>query len=98
MFQIFTVEGWHEIPDAIAAGATDSWAALARIYFGLAVLVGGILGLSLGNAVFVDQMVADNTDTLEGRVDQLTDEIHILHNEILALKALLHRRVDSPPE
>lgn len=98
MFQIFTIEGWYEIPDAIAAGASDSWAVLARVYFGAAVLIGGILGLSLGNAVFVDQMVADNTHSLEDRVDALSDEIHLLHNEILALRSLLRERAVPAPE
>ena len=64
-FKVFTVEGWYEIPDAIAA-ATDSdiMALTVRIYFVLAVVIGGLLGLSLANAVFIDEMTADNTKPL----------------------------------
>ena len=65
MFRIFTIEGWHEIPDAIGRNASAEWTAFARVYFGVAVLVGGILGLSLGNAVFVDQMAA--VEPIEGK-------------------------------
>ncbi len=88
MFQIFTVEGWYEIPNAIAVAAdNDAWALFARIYFVAAVSVGGILGLSLANAVFVDQMISDNTDNLEERVGILTEEIGALREEIRALAA-----------
>ncbi len=86
MFQVFTVEGWYEIPQAIASGSSAGWATLARIYFGAAVLIGGILGLSLGNAVFVDQMVQDNTNLLEHQVQDLAEEIHMLREEIRALR------------
>lgn len=86
MFQIFTIEGWYEIPDAIVANTDSSaWAAVTRVYFVVAVLVGGLLGLSLANAVFVDQMVVDNTDHIEDRIDVLTEEIR-------QLRALLEAR------
>lgn len=83
MFQVFTVEGWHDIPNLLAARAdSDAIAALSRLYFVLAVFVGGILGLSLVNAVFVDQMMVDNNDELEQRIDRLTDEIRALRDEL----------------
>ena len=87
IFQVFTVEGWYEIPQAIAAGAdNEAWEFFARAYFCSAVLIGGILGLSLGNAVFVDQMITDNTYALEDKVDRLTDEIRMLREEIRSLQ------------
>lgn len=84
MFQIFTVEGWYEVPAAIANHPeAPEWAAsVARLYFVIAVFVGGILGLSLANAVFVDQMVLDNNDDLEFRVERLTEEIRALRAEV----------------
>jgi voltage-gated sodium channel len=91
-FRIFTVEGWYEIPDAIAAGTdSDLLAVFARLYFVMVVLVGGILGLSLANAVFVDEMTADNTDKLEDKVDALLDEVRALRAELEA------RAPASPP-
>ena len=45
------------------------------VVFVLAVLVGGILGLSLANAVFVDEMTADNNDRLEQMVSDLREEL-----------------------
>jgi len=54
----------------------------ARVFFVIAVLVGGILGLSLANAVFVDEMMMDNTDVLERKVDLLTEELRALRDDL----------------
>ena len=77
IFQIFSVEGWHEIPNAIVAHPdTTTWfAAFARIYFLLIVLTGGILGFSMVNAIFVDEMTMDNTRELEGKIDDLNRKV-----------------------
>ncbi len=96
MFRIFTIEGWHEIPDAIARHTSEAWAVVARVYFGVAVLVGGILGLSLGNAVFVDQMTADNNDEVERDVLEMTREVRLLRQEIRDLRAQLHGDAKLP--
>lgn len=88
MFQVFTIEGWYEIPAAIARGTgSDFWAVFGRLYFGTAVLVGGILGLSLANAVFVDQMIVDNTNEIDDRIDTLVAEVRALRNEIVELRS-----------
>ena len=55
---------------------------LTRFYFVLIVLIGGIFGMSLANAVFVDEMTMDNNDVIEKKMD-------ILHAEIAELKELL---------
>lgn len=61
LFRVFTIEGWYEIPELLASRADHPlWIVLARVYFAGAVLSGGILGLSLANAVFVDEMMMDN--------------------------------------
>lgn len=86
LFKVFTVEGWHELPDLLAARANHPvWAVVARVYFVISVLVGGLLGLSLANAVFVDEMTMDNTDVLEEKVDAL-------HAEVRELRTLLTER------
>jgi len=60
MFKVFTIEGWYNIPDEIAArpliGAGISLS--IKLYFIIAVIAGGILGLSIANAVFVDEMTS----------------------------------------
>ena len=86
VFRVFTVEGWYELPDAIAQSAdSTAWGVVARVYFMGAVLGGGIIGLSLANAIFVDEMTMDNNDDLTARVVEL-------QREIAELKALLVER------
>lgn len=86
IFQMFTVEGWNEIPNVVALEAANSeeisnpalFAGIARFYFILVVLSGGIFGMSLANAVFVDEMTMDNNQALEAKVDKLQEQIEEL--------------------
>lgn len=89
LFKVFTVEGWYEIPDELAASGMDQmWVQGLRAYFIVTVLVGGILGLSLANAVFVDEMTTDNNDDLEEMVTELRGELQTFRQE---MKALIER-------
>jgi len=100
LFKVFTVEGWYEIPDLLAARADHPlWALASRVYFIVAVLIGGILGLSLANAVFVDEMTQDNTRTLEARIEELTLEIRALRAAALARQGApaVPPGADAPP-
>ena len=92
IFQMFTVEGWNEIPQAIVAKTDNTWIIGAtRIYFVLVVLTGGIFGMSLANAVFVDEMTVDNNKELEVKIDQLNQEIS-------ELKDMLRTQVENNQE
>lgn len=79
-FRMFTVEGWYEIPDAVAAGMGSRMGVhIVRLYFCILLLIGGIIGMSLINSIFVDAMVSDNNDdvkdqlkTMESKIDELT--------------------------
>lgn len=79
IFQMFTVEGWNEIPAAIIKSETgpksDILIGLTRFYFVIVVLIGGIFGMSLANAIFVDEMTMDNTRHLEQKIDSLQEQI-----------------------
>jgi voltage-gated sodium channel len=79
IFQLFTLEGWNEIPAAIVS-TTDSrvMIGMTRFYFAIVVVLGGIFGMSLANAVFIDEMMMDNNEELEKKVDLLTEEIRAL--------------------
>jgi voltage-gated sodium channel len=84
MFQVFTIEGWHEVPRAVIAGLDPDSLSIfgVRAFFVLSVLTGGVIGLSLTNAVFVDEMMMDNHDHLERKIDTLTEEIIKLRAEV----------------
>jgi voltage-gated sodium channel len=89
IFQVFTVEGWNDIAGGLEERAASSdltnpklLIAGTRAFFVAAVLIGGILGLSLANAVFVDEMMMDNTEALERKVDSLTEEVRRLRDDL----------------
>ncbi|HNY12576.1 MAG TPA: ion transporter [Candidatus Wallbacteria bacterium] len=80
--KVFTVDGWIELPDAVVAKTTSvTLAVFARIYFLFAVVICGVLGLSLANAVFVDEMTSDNTAQVEKMVDLLQKELRNFRTE-----------------
>jgi len=82
IFRLFTIEGWYEMPDTIAANGGDGWGLFARLYFSALLFIGGIIGMSLINSVFVDAMTANNNDDvlekldrLERKIDQVTERM-----------------------
>jgi len=77
-FRIFTVEGWYDIPEKIVEKSSEMISVFIKLYFVIILIVGGILGLSLVNSIFVDSMVMDNNDELEKKVDLLNEKIEIL--------------------
>ncbi|MFT6868585.1 MAG: voltage-gated sodium channel [Cyclobacteriaceae bacterium] len=83
VFQVFTLEGWNEIPSSIVENMDpDSWRVpLTRLFFVFVVLTGGIFGMSIVNAIFVDEMVRDNNDDLLVKIDSLSKKIDTLIDE-----------------
>jgi len=76
IFQLFTIEGWNEIAVAVSSQVDHPfWLWLSRFYLGTIVLIGGIFGMSLVNAVFVDEMTLDNNQVLEQKIDDLQVQI-----------------------
>ncbi|MBX3247989.1 MAG: ion transporter [Myxococcales bacterium] len=78
IFKVFTVEGWYEIPDAITENASSGFAFFTRAYFMVIVVSGGIFGLSLVNAIFVDEMLRNENDLIEKRIDELHAKLDAL--------------------
>ncbi len=86
IFQLFTIEGWNEIPQVVIEGhdemygedASSLFAGATRFYFILVVLSGGIFGMSLANAVFVDEMTSDNNKEVEDRLEEMKVQINEL--------------------
>ncbi|WP_280749850.1 MULTISPECIES: ion transporter [unclassified Parabacteroides] len=82
VFRVFSVEGWYEIPDIIASRTSVVVAFFSKIYFVIILFVGGILGMSLINSIFVDAMVSDNNIELEKEVRNLSKKIEELTSVI----------------
>ena len=70
-FRLFTVEGWFEIPDAIAANSSAGMGIFAKIYFSLFLFGGGIIGVSLINSFFVDAMAEDNNEDVLIKLEEM---------------------------
>lgn len=81
VFRICTVEGWYDIPDTIAAASTPAVGSLVRLYFCFLLILGGIIGMSFINSVFVDAMVSDNNDDLKEKLDEIERKIDRLIDE-----------------
>lgn len=76
IFQLFTIEGWNEIPNDIVNKSNNVWDMhFVRFYFAAIVLFGGIFGMSLANAIFVDEMTIDNNEVVEKKLDKLEEQI-----------------------
>lgn len=86
VFRVFTVEGWYEIPDTIAAATSPFVGKITRLYFCLLLAGFGILGMSFINSVFVDAMVADNNDDLKTQLNRMEEQQMRLEQEIKELK------------
>ena len=94
-FKVFTIEGWFEVPEAVIEvgelGTTATF--FTKLYFILIVLTGGLFGLSIVNAIFVEEMVRDNNDDLIRKVD----DIQLKLDQLLA-QNLLTVSSSSPPD
>lgn len=85
-FRLFTIEGWYELPETIAANSSSSIGNFARVYFSILLFCGGIIGMSLINSIFVDAMAADNNDDVKeelkivkAKLDEISESIKKLN-------------------
>ncbi len=103
IFQLFTVEGWNEIPEEITQALKESDASwymfnryslvvITKFYFAMVVLIGGIFGLSLANAVFVGEMTMDNNDEIDEKIDALQRQLNQIQKEVQTAVELLQRQ------
>ena len=86
VFQICTVEGWYEIPNTIAEfyGISTLKAEFVRIYFCFQLILGGIIGMSFINSIFVDAMVQDNNDEVAKRLDEMQQTLDEIKKKLNA--------------
>lgn len=82
IFRLFTIEGWYDMPEAIATNSGTTMAVVARIYFSILLFMGGILGMSLVNSIFVDAMAADNNDEVLDKLSQLESKLDKMQSKL----------------
>lgn len=81
IFRLFTIEGWYEIPDTVAASYSPAISGLIRLFFAFILILGGIICMSLINSIFVDAMVSDNNDEMMEKIDRLENKIDAMLKE-----------------
>ena len=74
-FRLFTLDGWHEIPDAICCKFDGDAVGWIKTYFTLLLFMGGIIGMSFVNSVIINAMVTNNNNELEKLVQSLNSKI-----------------------
>lgn len=82
VFRMFTIEGWYEIPDAVAAASSPMVVHLVRLYFVLLLIGGGIIGMSFLNSIFVDAMVEDNHDDIKEQLKSIEHQLTELQKQL----------------
>lgn len=75
IFRLFTGDGWSEIPTEIAENSSEFIGRIVRAIFAVLFFLGGILGLSLVNSIFVDAMAGDNNDEVLKKLEKLEKKI-----------------------
>lgn len=80
-FKMFTVEGWYEIPDLIVSRSSDIMGVFAKVYFAMELFLGGILGMSLINAIFVDAAVSDNNDDVKKELSEIKEMLSRMNKD-----------------
>ena len=81
IFRLFTGDGWSEIPTEIAANSSELVGRVTRAVFAILFFIGGILGLSLVNSIFVDALAGDNNDEVLKRIDDLEKKIDAFNSQ-----------------
>lgn len=81
IFRLFSIEGWYEIPEAVAANSSPGWDLFARCYFSTLMFMGGIIGLSIINSIFVDSMADDNNKEVIERLGRIEETLNKLSNK-----------------
>ena len=100
LFQLFTYDGWHQIPPEITKECLNRWGDIwwidyvVRIGFCALVFAGGIVGVALLNSVFVDGMMLRDKSEAD-RVHRLNELDRKLEEINTKLDDMEKRRIQS---
>ena len=88
IFKIFSGDGFSDVVAEIVSNSSLEFGYFTKLYFVMIVFTGSILGLSLINSVFIDQM--SNFDKKgESKINSLENKLdEVLKNQELLLKEL----------
>jgi voltage-gated sodium channel len=92
MFKIFSGDGYSDVVADIVSNSSVEFGYFTKLYFVMIVFTGSILGLSLINSVFIDQMSSFNEkdekqrNVLENKLDEILKNQELLFKELNEIK------------
>lgn len=73
VFIQFSIEGWYNIPNAIAEHNSYIMGYLSKFFLSGIVLVFGIFGMGFVSSMFIDEVTSDNNDEVLQRLSKLEE-------------------------
>ena len=94
IFKIFSGDGFTDVVSQIQANASPMITGFSKFYFVLIVFSGSILGLSLINSVFINEMseIADDVSENDLSIDALKKEIEDLKVQQMEILSILKNK------
>lgn len=92
IFKIFSGDGFSDVVAEIVSNSSLEFGYFTKLYFVMIVFTGSILGLSLINSVFIDQMstfdekAEEEINLLENKLDEILKNQELLFKEINEMK------------
>lgn len=92
IFKIFSGDGFSDVVSEIVTNSSHAFGNFTKLYFVVIVFTGSILGLSLINSVFIDQMSTidekgeKERNSLENKLDEVLKNQELLFKEINEMK------------
>ena len=92
IFKIFSGDGFSDVVAEIVSNSSLEFGYFTKLYFVMIVFTGSILGLSLINSVFIDQMSTfdkkeeEEINSLENKLDEILKNQELLFKEINEIK------------
>lgn len=80
VFRLFSIEGWYDIPNAIAEHSSYVVGYLSKFFLACIVLVFGIFGMGFVSSVFIDEVTSDNNDEVLQRLTELEKILKKIQN------------------
>ena len=103
IFQVFTIEGWYDIPAKIVGEAEAGGHALSttaifflRIFFMGLLIIGGVFGLSIVNSLFIDAMLSGSSEDMEKDIDKIQQEFEQVNAKIEKLTKMIEDEPTPP--
>ena len=92
IFKIFSGDGFSDVVNEIVSNSSLEFGYFTKLYFVMIVFTGSILGLSLINSVFIDQMSnfdkkgESEINSLENKLDEVLKNQELLFKELNEMK------------